>query len=297
MNGRMLKGVLGTSLYVVTTLSICLLIFPLALLKGLVPPWRVPLSRALDALASAWIELNNCHQRLLTGTEIRVDGDLAGLSREQWYLMVANHQSWVDILILIRVLNGRIPYVKFFFKKQLLWVPVFGLALWALDFPVMRRHSRAQVERNPDLRHQDMEQTRRACEIYRHNPVTIVTFPEGTRFTPAKQRAQGAAYRHLLAPKAGGMAFTLSAMEGRLRQLLDVTIAYPDYPEGRPSYWDYACGRVRRVHLHLHRVTLGDDLMGDYERDPAFRQHFQNWLNRLWEDKDRRLADMLDRAR
>ncbi len=286
---RSLIGILSIALYVLATVVVFVLIMPLALLKYLIPAWRARLNRCLDGLASGWIEFNNLHQRLLTGTDIQVTGDLDQLSRDQWYLMIANHQSWVDIMALVRVLNRRIPYVKFFYKKELRWVPLLGPALWALDFPMMRRHSRAQIERNPALRWQDMEQTRRACEIYSDSPVTIVNFPEGTRFTLTKHLDQGEPYANLLSPRAGGLAFALGAMQGRLRHLIDVTIFYP---EGCPSFWDYACGRVGRVRMHIDLIEIPEDLLGDYEQDRDFRGHFQAWMNRLWQDKDQRLEQM-----
>lgn len=287
-----LKAAVSLLLYAGATVVVFLLLLPLALLKAVVPPWRVRIGRWADALASGWIQFSNMHQRWLTGTDIQVDGDLSSLSRTQWYMLICNHQSWVDILILVRIFNGRIPYVKFFFKKQLLWVPLFGLALWVLDFPMMRRHSRAQLARNPKLRAQDMEQARRACQVYRDNPVTIVTFPEGTRFRPAKRERQGAPYQDLLRPLAGGMAFSLSVMEGRLRQMLDVTLYYPD---GVPSFLDYVSGRVRRVEVHVVQRTLGDDLVGDYQNDKPFRVYFQRWLNQLWQEKDAKLEELRQR--
>jgi len=283
------KGVISLTLYGVTVLIAFALVMPLALIKWVVPGARRLCNPLLDGVASSWIEVNGWHQRWLTGTDIRVEGDLDQLSRQEWYLLTANHQSWVDIMILVRVLNGRIPYVKFFFKKELLWVPFFGQALWAVDFPVMHRHSKAKVARNPELATQDMERTRRACKMYRDSPVTIINFLEGTRFTPAKHRAQGSTYDHLLQPKAGGIAFTLSAMNDQLRYLLDVTLYYP---EGRPTFWDYACGKVPAVQMHLRKLPITEDLMGDYTGDKAFREHFQSWVNELWREKDVRLDQM-----
>ncbi len=61
------------------------------------------------------------------------------LHQRGWYLVSSNHQSWVDILVLQRIFHGRIPFLKFFLKQELIWVPVIGLAWWALDFPFMKR--------------------------------------------------------------------------------------------------------------------------------------------------------------
>lgn len=293
-----LVGILSLSLYVITIAGVFLLIMPVALVKLIIPALRRPCNAVLDKLASGWITLNGWHQKLLTRTDIRVSGDIDQLSRNEWYMLIANHQSWVDIMILVRVLNGRIPYVKFFFKRELLWVPLLGQALWAMDFPVMRRRSKKDIARNPALANDDLERTRRACEMYQHSPVTIINFLEGTRFTPAKQRAQAGddgapEFGHLLKPKAGGLAFTLSAMNGQLRQMLDVTLYYP---HGRPTFWEYACGRVRRVDMHIQQRPITDDMVGDYPNDEAFRARFQARVNELWQEKDARLEAMAQAA-
>jgi 1-acyl-sn-glycerol-3-phosphate acyltransferase len=133
------------------------------------------------------------------------------------------------------------------------------------------------------LQGKDIEQTRKSCEKFRYNPVTIINFLEGTRFTAEKYRQQKSTYRHLLMPKAGGLAFTLAAMNGQLHRLLDVTIYYP---EGIPSYWDYACGRVKHIQIHIRQLPIPAELIGDYIGNPAFRAVFQQWVNELWQHKD-----------
>src|SRR5579863_10046354 len=107
---------------------------------------------------------------LVTRTRWVVDG-LQGLNRGGWYLVLSNHQSWVDIPVLQRTFNRRIPFLKFFLKQQLKWVPVLGLAWWALDFPFMQRYSKETLEQHPELRGKDKEATRIACERFRDLPV------------------------------------------------------------------------------------------------------------------------------
>lgn len=289
---RHLIGLMTSLLFLLLTLVAFIPLLPLALLKWLLPfkVCRRVCNRALDWIASSWISANNWHQRWLAGAPIDVQGEVA-FSRDEWYLMIANHQSWVDILVILRVFNGRIPYVKFFLKKSLILVPFLGIAWWALDFPFMRRYSKAELARKPALKGRDIEETRRACEKYRHSPVTIINFLEGTRFTPEKHRQQSSPYRHLLIPRAGGMAFALAAMDGQLHKLLDVTIVYPD---GAPSYWDYACGRVRRIQVLVREFAISADMVGDYADDVAFREQFQGQVNRLWQEKDATLQALLD---
>lgn len=288
---RHFTGLTTTLLFVLLTSLVFIPLMLFALLKWIIPltPWQAWCNRRLDWLASVWMDANTRHQTLLLPTNLRVEG-LDDLSRQEWYMMVANHQSWVDILVLLRIFNRRIPYLKFFLKQSLIWVPLLGLAWWALEFPFMRRHSKAQIARNPALQGKDVEETRKFCEKFRHNPVTIINFLEGTRFTAQKYAQQQSSYRHLLMPKAGGLAFTLAAMDGQLHRLLDVTIYYP---QGRPSYWDYACGRVDEIRIHIRQLPIPAELLGDYAEDAEFRARFQQWVNELWQYKDIQLEQMI----
>jgi len=205
--------------------------------------------------------------------------------------VLANHQSWVDILVLQKVFNRRIPLLRFFLKRQLVWVPLLGLAWWALDFPFMGRYTKQQIARNPELAGRDIEATRRACAKFREIPVAIMNFVEGTRFTPAKHGRQQSPYRHLLKPKSGGVAFVLDAMGDGLHGILDVTIAYP---AGRPSMVDLIGNRIPEVRVQVRQRPIPAALIGgNYQDDRAFRARFQQWMNGLWEEKDRDIDAML----
>jgi 1-acyl-sn-glycerol-3-phosphate acyltransferase len=287
---RHFMGILTTALFAVLTVLVFVPLMPLALLKWLVPyaQWQVLCNRWLDWLASHWMDANARHQELLLPTQLHVEG-VETLTPNDWYMMIANHQSWVDILVLLRIFNRRIPYLKFFLKQSLIWVPLLGLAWWALEFPFMRRYSKAEIAKNPALKGKDIEKTRAACEKFRHNPVTIINFLEGTRFTDAKYAQQASIYRHLLMPKAGGLAFTLAAMNGQLHSLLDVTIYYP---EGRPSYWGYACGKVQEIRIHVRQLLIPTEMLGNYGDDAEFRERFQLWVNQIWQEKDALLQQL-----
>jgi 1-acyl-sn-glycerol-3-phosphate acyltransferase len=207
-----------------------------------------------------------------------------GLAYRGWYMVNCNHQSWVDILVLQHLLNRRIPLLKFFLKQQLIYVPVIGLAWWALDFPFMRRHSDADLRRHPEKRFDDIEATRRACEKFALVPTSVMNFAEGTRFTPGKHRSQRSPYRHLLKPKAGALALALGALGDKFDSLLDVTIVYPD---GAPTFWQFLCGNVRHVVVRAQQLTLPPEFRhADYARDPKYRKAFQRWLQTLWHEKD-----------
>lgn len=279
-----LRALVSLCLFVVVTLVIGVPLMSLSLAKLVLyrTSLRPVLTRWLDKTASAWISCNNFHQKVLLPTRLKVEGPET-FARRQWFMLIVNHQSWVDILVLIRVLNRKVPYFKFFLKTSLFWIPIIGLACWALDFPFMRRHSKEQIERDPALAGRDLDTTRKQCERYSNKPVTIISYVEGTRFTPAKHAAQRSPYQHLLIPKAGGMAFTLAAMSERINTILDVTIHYPG---GRPNFWQYLGGKVKRIDVVVQERPVTDDLIGDYARDPQFKAHFQSWVNGLWQEKD-----------
>ena len=263
-----------------------------AVVKALLPieRLRAASSRWLTGIAESWIGVNGWMLDRFSRTRVQVEED-AVLEPDGHYLVLANHQSWVDIVVLQKVFNRRIPLMRFFLKRQLIWVPLLGLAWWALDFPFMGRHTPKQIARRPELAGRDIAATRRACEKFREIPVAIMNFVEGTRFTPSKHAAQGAPYRHLLKPKSGGVAFVLDAMGEGLHAILDVTIAYPG---GRPSMIDLLADRVPAIHVHVRQRAIPQELLhGDYQNDRAFRVHFQQWMNGLWREKDADMARLL----
>ncbi|MBS3759618.1 MAG: 1-acyl-sn-glycerol-3-phosphate acyltransferase, partial [Desulfobacterales bacterium] len=211
------------SYIVFTTLIFVVLVF-VAIAKFLVPVKRVRdlCSWILDRLASTcWVFCANMTHRVLTRPRFHIHG-LTDIKLNRWCLLLSNHQTWVDILVLIRAFYGKVPPYKFFIKKALLWVPLMGVAFWAMDYPIMRRYSKAYIEKNPHLKGQDLEATRRACEKFKSQPVTVMTFPEGTRFRRDKHKAQQSPYKHLLKPRAGGTALVLYAMGEVLDQIVDV---------------------------------------------------------------------------
>ncbi|MBT1445411.1 acyltransferase [Shewanella sp. JM162201] len=269
--------------YTLNTLFWFVPIVLLGLVKLLpIPALRKLMSYLVDGCASNWISVNGFIQNVLHPVRIDVQGN-AELSRDEWYMVIANHQSWVDILVLQRVFNRKIPFLKFFLKQELLYVPVLGLAWWALDFPFMRRYSTAELKKNPKLKGKDIEITRRACAKFKDKPVSVMNFVEGTRFQAAKHKKQNSPYQHLLRPKAGGMAFALSAMGEQIHKLVDVAIYYPGKV---PSFWDFISGQVDEIRVHVTVADISTEMRGDYINDREFKQDFQEQLNEIWSEKD-----------
>jgi 1-acyl-sn-glycerol-3-phosphate acyltransferase len=284
------RGTLSGLLLVTNTLICFSVLFPFSLLKLLpVKPLQKLCTKVMIRIAEFWIGCNSGWMRLAGHTEWDIQGR-ERLDHDGWYLVTSNHQSWVDILVLQHNLNRRMPMLKFFLKQELIWVPIIGICWWALDFPFMKRYTKAYLDRHPEKAGQDVAATRRACEKFKHTPVAVFNFLEGTRLTEAKRQEQKSPFRHLLKPKSGGVAFVLDAMGTQLRSLVDITIHYPD---GAPTFWDLLSGQIRKVVVRCRIRPIPAEFLGkNYQEDEAFRAEFQDWINGLWRDKDAQLEQL-----
>lgn len=278
-----------SSLLAILVTVLCSLPIVLAgVIKLLVPVpalWR-RISTFADSMMWCWCQSLALLLRVNPDIQWDING-LKGLEKKNWYLLIGNHQSWSDIVVLCVIFRNHIPMNKYFLKQQLAWIPFVGLACWALDMPFMKRYSRAYLLKHPEKRGQDIETTRRSCEKFRQRPTTIVNFVEGSRFTEAKRIKTQSPYRHLLAPKAAGIAFTLSALGNQFDKVLNVTLFYPDN-QAHP-FIDMLGGRMKRVVVRIECLPVDETLRGDYFNDKGFKRKFQLWLNTLWLEKDRQL--------
>ncbi|MCP3924312.1 MAG: acyltransferase [Desulfobacterales bacterium] len=279
------------TIVVLNTLICCSCLFIAALVKLILP--SKTLKKRADKLvifiADTWIGINSNSLKLFTKTEIKTTG-IEQLTMDEWYLVISNHQSWVDIIILQSVLKKKIPFLKFFLKKELIWVPYLGLAWWALEFPFMKRYTKNFIKKNPHLKGKDLESTKKACEKFKLNPVSVMNFLEGTRFSKEKHKKQNSPYKNLLTPKAGGIAFVLGAMGDHLNKIVNVTILYPNE---KPYFQDLLSGKISKVHVNIEVTPVTDEIIGDYFNDPIFREGFQAWVNNLWEEKDRLIEEKI----
>ncbi|MGB0892850.1 MAG: acyltransferase [Parashewanella sp.] len=290
----LIKGVLAFSCYVINTFFWMVPILSFGVLKLVPIRACIKLSNyVLDYSATGWISVNTFIEKIFHPVQVHISGS-NDFSKNDWYMVLANHQSWVDILVLQRVFNRNIPFLKFFLKKELLYVPVLGLAWWALDFPFMRRYTTGQLRKNPKLKGKDIEITRKACEKFKHKPVSIMNFVEGTRYTKEKHQQQNSPFEHLLRPKAGGLAFALSSMDECINKLIDVTVYYP---EATPSFWHYISGQVKQVYVHIELSDITNEMRGDYAKDREFKKRFQQILNERWMQKDQIISRLKDQSK
>jgi 1-acyl-sn-glycerol-3-phosphate acyltransferase len=291
---RAARIALATLLISASTVAHVVPLMLVALAKAVV---RVSVARRLCdrwlvGIAESWIGFNSWMLDRLTPTRVVVD-EMPPTDPNGHYLVVCNHASWVDIPVLQKIFNRRLPLLRFFLKSQLFWVPFLGLAWWALDFPFMKRYSKEVLAKRPELAGRDIEATRRACRKFSRIPVAVMNFVEGTRFSEAKRAAQDSPYRNLLRPRAGGVGLVLDAMAEHIDTVLDVTLAYS---EPRPSIGGLFAGEIAEVRIAVRALPVPSDLAtAQGQSESAYRAAVREWINALWADKDYRIEELAAR--
>ena len=264
-----------------------ILFYPVLVLRLLIPipPWQRLCQRVLVGISFAWTQCNRLILKTLSGFEV-VPHLAPGveLRRDARYLILSNHQSGTDIFALQNLFHPKTPFLTFFLKRELLYAPIFGPIWWALGFPFMRRFSPQYLQQHPEKKGQDLLTTKKFCERIRGKPYSIVNFVEGTRRKPGRQYRSP--FRHLLPPKAGGIAIALQALEYEFDYVLDVTLTYRG---NRIGFWDMLAGRVGQVQAYIRSIPIAEIPKGDYFGDDAFAEKFRTWLNGMWAEKDQLL--------
>ncbi len=286
------KGCYNCLFIVAHNLFWCFFMYLFFIFKVLSPTRKILtfFNHILIFFAHNWIRSNNFMMDSTMNIKWDIP-DFSHLAYKQWYFIISNHQTWTDILVLQRIFLKKIPFIRFFIKKELMFLPILNLAWWAYDFPIMHRHTKEQIEKNPELRNKDLLVTKKACEKYQYMPVTILNFLEGTRFTKTKHQKQHSPFKHLLVPKLGGFAYAVNAMDKKITHILDVTIIYP---EGKKSFWDFLCGRVHEISVKLQEREIPPELLqGNYTEDELYRNKFKAWIHQIWLDKDKLLTTIL----
>ena len=281
-----LKGSLAVVFLLTTTLAVCVPLFAAALLRiPLTGAWRGALTERMDYAIDAWVSSNRWLIRALRLVDLKIDGPQHPLSRRNWYVVVCNHQSWADIILLQVAFRSATPPLKFFTKRELIWLPLAGLAMYVLGFPYVRRVGKTQLAANPALKHADRDSALAACDGFRNHPSAVLIFLEGTRFTPAKRNARNSRFEHLLNPRTGGLGYVLSGIGDKLGPLIDVTIAYP---QGPPTFWGFLQGRCPQARMTIRTVALDAAVRSAASQRQALSS-LSSLVEGLWREKDERL--------
>ena len=265
----------------VNTVFWCTLIYVLGGIRVLMPSKRLRLlvGNPLEKTVDGWTSINRLMFRVLGLTRIEHMEEPLQSVRKGWHVVVSNHQSWSDILVLQMELRYLSPPIKFFTKKELIWTPFVGPAMWILGFPYVHRAKAGEQALTKELHATNKRAMAKVSRRFLDRPVSVLSFLEGTRFTLKKQEVLGSPFSHLLAPKVGGLAFTLNELASVQPRILDVTIVYDGVV---PGFWDLLCGRCRKIRMDIAEIYF-DDL--DLE-------NLEEWANERWKVKDQRITTL-----
>ena len=289
-------GVLTFILYILNSIFFTIPLIPAVVLKLIIPFkfWKSFWNKVLNFIAESWIRLNNLNMSLTKKINWDISGfEEAELSMDEWYLVIANHQCWLDVLVLQKIFIGKIPFLKCFIKQELFWLPVFGITWWAMDYPFVKRYTRQHLLKHPEDKGRDIEITKKACEKFKYFPTAVINFVEGTRYTDAKRDIQKSAFKNLLMPKAGGVSLVMDIMGDSLNKIVDVTIAYP---QGIRSSWGFLTGKITDIRIKVEALPVPKDIIRLYTGIDEDQKKIHDWLNGIWLNKDRKLSAMQGNA-
>ncbi|MEC7268895.1 MAG: acetyltransferase [Pseudomonadota bacterium] len=279
-----IKGIISFTILLINTLTLATLMIPLGIIKFLIPikNLRVSFTKLIIKIGEIWISVNSFWVLNLLNPKIEIKG-FESLNKNEWYLATSNHQSWADIFMVQMLTNKKIPMLKFFMKHILIYVPVIGICWWALDMPFLKRYTKEQIKKNPNLQGRDFKEMRKSLNHYSLHPVSVFSYAEGTRFTKRKHEVQASPYKNLLKPKEGGMALALSVIPS-IKFLIDITIIYES---PKRSFWDYLCGRLKKIKIFVRKLQIPEEFLNEkLIEDANQRTNFKAWINDIWKEKD-----------
>lgn len=109
---------------------------------------------------------------LAAGVKLKIEGT-ENIVSEESYIVVANHQSLMDIPVLAYGLPAPIRFIA---KKELFKIPVLG---WGMKAAGMLEIDRTNQK-------QSFDTLKKAEQVLRSNHLSILAFPEGTRSEDGK---------------------------------------------------------------------------------------------------------------
>ena len=287
-----IKGLISLLYLACVTIVLCLGLYCVAIVGFLMPlpSYRLKLRRWCEWFPNAWITAHLYLAQYWLGVHWNIQLP-PHLSTEEWVIVVSNHQSWTDPFAVHAALHKKAPFLKFFCKQDIMFIPFINFACYALGFPMLKRYSKEKLEKNPSLRKRDVAETLKSCEQLRWYPSGFNNFLEGTRWTPKKYAKSHSPFKHLLPIKTGGVAYGIQALHNKLERILDVTVLYKTRTV---SFWDYLCGKVKDIKVVVREYPIPELIKrGNYAEDAAYRAAFKDWLTIVWKNKDQLIDEHL----
>jgi 1-acyl-sn-glycerol-3-phosphate acyltransferase len=285
---RNLRGFVTLSLLTLSSLFIPSLLALSGIIKISLPKVLKPFFiQRIEPLEKAFYRMNHMIIKLCIPTAIENKNPSIKLDNTKKYALICNHKSWLDIIILQTLLIDTLPPLRFFLKDSLKWIPMIGPACWALDFLFIKRYSKSEIKKDPRKKHANQLMIAKNCKTLLKRNCTLVNFVEGTRFHASKQHATSQ-YQQLLPPKGAGLSLLLRSMQPQIEHIIDATLLYGCKS---PSLWTFCCGDIPSITLSLDKLEVQASMLGDFYKDPQFKQSFSTWLQGLWLKKDQQLID------
>jgi 1-acyl-sn-glycerol-3-phosphate acyltransferase len=110
----------------------------------------------LDTLIIAWSLVNALYIKKAYSIEWNIKND-ADLHQDRWHLIIANHQTWLDVVVLMQIFTKKIPTMRFFIKDALKWLPFLNVAWWILGYPFLKRYTKAYLEKHPEKKEKNKQ--------------------------------------------------------------------------------------------------------------------------------------------
>ncbi len=105
--------------------------------------------------------------RFFAGIKVEIKG-LEHLDKSKSYIFMSNHQSHLDAVAYATTLRFRI---RFFVKKELISLPIFGQAIYMSRHIVINRENIEKAKNSIE----------KARELIKKYKLSVLVFPEGTR--------------------------------------------------------------------------------------------------------------------
>lgn len=215
--------------------------------------------------------------------QVIITGD--PLVRNQSALVIANHQSYTDSLIIsgIALRYGMLSHIKFFAKDSLKWIPILGWGIWLMGNILVKRNWHDDEKKITEM----FDEWKRS----RH-PIWLVSYPEGSRRTPEKVKSSQTFARErqlplltrVLTPRTKGFVATVHSLRNtHIRYVYDLTIRYDP---SVPTIYDVFAHKLKEMKLIIHIKRY------DISELPTDTYELTRWLYERFQEKDKLLEKM-----
>ena len=207
------------------------------------------------------------------------------------YLVISNHLSTFDQLLIQYILNKRSSTLYLFAKYELIFTTLtYGIIGYLLGHIFIKRPSPFWLKYNTRRELSEFNQNilKKNFQLFQDIPRSFLLFPEGSRFTPEKKKTLESPHEYLLPPKIKAMEWMFSGMKKHLPdtsiKCIDFTLVYPDHLLKKPSFLDLLKGNFS-VYLNVNVYSLAE-ITKDCTNSEETEARLKEWIDEVWVKKD-----------